>query len=49
MKTQNVSVQKDGPAFDASHKIVTHDVTYMVNAKMEPVYVFPDGMENIVL
>ena len=49
MKTQNVSVPKDGPAFDVSHKIATHDVTYMVNAKMEPAYVFPGGMENIVL
>ena len=49
MKTQNVSVPKDGPAFDASHKIATHDVTYMVNAKMELVCVSQDGMENIVL
>ena len=44
-----MSVLKDGPAFDASPKIATHDVTYMANAKMEPVYVFPGGMENIVL
>ena len=49
MKTQSVSVPKDGPAFDASHKIATHDVTYMVNAKMELVCVSQDGMENIVL
>ena len=49
VKIPNVSAQRDGQDLDVNLRTVTLDAIFMANAKMEPVYVFLDGTESIVL
>ena len=49
VKTQNVFVLRDGPAFTVSLKNAIHDVTFMDNAKMAHACVFQVGMVSTVL
>ena len=49
VRIPNVYALRDGQVFDASHRTVIQDATFMANVKMVHAYVFLVGMASTAL